>query len=128
MGDSLAGMSGADGGQPAERGTRSDVAALVLAAGAGSRLAPLTRLRPKPLCPVLDRTLLDRSLGRIADLDPDAALQVVVNAHHGAAAVVAHLAGRGSLAGAVSADGGVAPVDPSAEGVEAAHATAERAG
>ena len=38
----------------------------MLAAGAGSRLRPLTRFRPKPLCPVGDVTLLDGNLARVA--------------------------------------------------------------
>ena len=38
------------------------LAAVVLAAGAGTRLAPLTSVRPKALCPVGDRPLLDAAL------------------------------------------------------------------
>lgn len=68
------------------------LAAVVLAAGAGTRLRPLTDLRPKPLCPVGDRTLLDHALDRVAALGPG--VPVAVNAHHGAAAVVTHLADR----------------------------------
>ena len=37
------------------------LAAVVLAAGAGTRLRPLTRLRPKALCPVDNVPLVDRS-------------------------------------------------------------------
>lgn len=68
------------------------LAALVLAAGAGTRLRPLTVLRPKPLCPVGDRTLLDHALDRVAGLGRP--VPVAVNAHHGAAAVAAHVEGR----------------------------------
>ena len=68
------------------------LAALVLAAGAGTRLRPLTDLRPKPLCPVGDRPLLDHALDRVAALAPSP--PVAVNAHHGADAVLAHLADR----------------------------------
>lgn len=63
---------------------------VALAAGAGTRLAPLTLLRPKPLCPVGDRTLLDwalEALGRACD-------EVVVNAHHHAEQIAAHLGAR----------------------------------
>lgn len=66
------------------------LAAVVLAAGAGSRLAPLTRLRPKALCPVAGRALVDHALDRVATVvsDPTA---VAVNLHHGAEALHAHL-------------------------------------
>ncbi len=60
---------------------------VVLAAGAGTRLRPLTALRPKPLCPVGDRALLDWSLGAVAPLG----LDVAVNVHHGAGRIVAHI-------------------------------------
>lgn len=66
------------------------MAGLVLAAGAGSRLRPLTRLRPKPLCPVGGVALVDHALARVVPLVDE----VAVNVHHGAEAIVAHLAGR----------------------------------
>ena len=50
-----------------------DVAGLALAAGAGLRLRPLTLLRPKPLCPVGDRTLLDWALESLAAAGVDRA-------------------------------------------------------
>lgn len=78
---------------------------LVLAAGEGRRLRPLTWLLPKPLCPVLDRTLLDRSLDRVEALDPVRSFELVVNAHHGGAAVADHLERGGALAGWID-DGG----------------------
>jgi N-acetyl-alpha-D-muramate 1-phosphate uridylyltransferase len=72
-----------------------DVAAIVLAAGAGQRLRPLTLLRPKPLCPVGDTTLLDLALERVATAVPPAS--TAVNAHHLAEQVAAHVAGRFQL-------------------------------
>jgi NDP-sugar pyrophosphorylase family protein len=70
----------------------ADVCAAVLAAGEGARLRPLTRLRPKALCPVGDVPLVDLGLARAASVvDPGA---VAVNASHGRAALEAHLAGR----------------------------------
>ncbi|MHB1137617.1 MAG: nucleotidyltransferase family protein [Microthrixaceae bacterium] len=60
---------------------------LALAAGEGRRLRPLTRVRPKPLCPVGDRTLLDWSLDALAT----AVDEVAVNLHHGADQIAAHL-------------------------------------
>lgn len=44
------------------------LAGIVLAAGAGTRLHPLTALRPKALCPVGSVPLVDLALARIADL------------------------------------------------------------
>lgn len=67
-----------------------DLAAVVLAAGAGTRLAPLTRLRPKALCPVATRPLVDHALARVATVLPDQ-ISVAVNLHHGGAALDAHL-------------------------------------
>lgn len=60
---------------------------VVLAAGEGRRLAPLTRLRPKPLCPVGGRPLIDHAIERLGRRVPDLA----VNLHHGLAALDAHL-------------------------------------
>jgi NDP-sugar pyrophosphorylase family protein len=67
-----------------------EVAGVVLAAGAGTRLAPLTALRPKALCPVGNRPLVDLALDRLASsgLEPEA---VAVNLHHGADAIGAIL-------------------------------------
>jgi N-acetyl-alpha-D-muramate 1-phosphate uridylyltransferase len=66
------------------------LAGLALAAGEGRRLRPLTLLRPKPLCPVGDRTLLDWSLDAL-----EAAVDAVaVNVHHGRDPIVAHLGAR----------------------------------
>ena len=64
-----------------------DVAGLALAAGAGLRLRPLTLLRPKPLCPVGDRTLLDWALESLAAAGVDRA----VNAHHQVEQIQQHL-------------------------------------
>jgi N-acetyl-alpha-D-muramate 1-phosphate uridylyltransferase len=71
------------------------LAALVLAAGEGKRLRPLTDLRPKPLCPVGDTTLLDLAFERVSPVvSPDA---IAVNAHHLADQVVAHVGDRARL-------------------------------
>lgn len=70
------------------------LAALVLAAGRGRRLRPLTDTVPKPLLPVAGTTLLDAALGRVAevlDVTPDT---VAVNAHWLADQIVAHVRGR----------------------------------
>lgn len=69
----------------------ADLVGVVLAAGAGRRLAPLTRLRPKPLCPVGNVPLLDLALERLRSAG---IARVAVNVHHGRAAMEAHLAER----------------------------------
>lgn len=63
------------------------LAGMVLAAGAGTRLRPLTDLRPKPLCPVGGRPLVDHALDRLRPYVHD----IAVNLHHGAAQLDAAL-------------------------------------
>lgn len=70
------------------------LAGVVLAAGMGTRLAPLTTVRPKALCPVANRPLLDHALDRLGRLGLAGPRDVAVNAHHHAAAVVAAVADR----------------------------------
>jgi MurNAc alpha-1-phosphate uridylyltransferase len=69
------------------------LAAVVLAAGAGTRLRPLTDLVPKALCPVLNIALLDWALRRATALTP----AVAVNAHHRADQLAVHLGGAAHL-------------------------------
>ncbi len=71
-----------------------DVAGVVLAAGLGTRLAPLTTLLPKALCPVANRPLLDHALARLAALGLTGPGAVAVNAHHHAATVVTAVGDR----------------------------------
>lgn len=72
---------------------RTPVAGIVLAAGGGTRLRPLTRERPKPLCPVANRPLLDHALARLAPACDDDPTALAVNLHHGAPAIDAFLGG-----------------------------------
>ena len=65
--------------------------AMIMAAGLGKRMRPLTATRPKPLIEVAGRALLDHVLGRLAAAGVK---QVVVNVHYLADAVEAHLATR----------------------------------
>jgi len=65
--------------------------AMVLAAGLGTRLRPLTDRLPKPLVPVAGRTLLDHALDRLADAGVATA---VVNLHHLGDLIAEHLKGR----------------------------------
>ena len=62
--------------------------AVVLAAGAGTRLRPLTRVLPKALCPVGGVALLDLAVARARALTSE----VAVNVHHGRALMEAHMA------------------------------------
>jgi N-acetyl-alpha-D-muramate 1-phosphate uridylyltransferase len=72
----------------------SALCAVVLAAGAGSRLRPLTDLRPKALCPVGNVALLDRALARLAHHGLSGPAAVAVNAWHSAEQIVRHVGGR----------------------------------
>ncbi|MFN3525111.1 MAG: NTP transferase domain-containing protein, partial [Paracoccus sp. (in: a-proteobacteria)] len=64
---------------------------MIFAAGLGTRMRPLTDMRPKPLIEVAGRTLLDRAL----DLGTQAgAAPVVVNTHYLGAQIRRHLEGR----------------------------------
>lgn len=70
------------------------LAALVLAAGRGERLRPLTDKVPKPLLRVGGATLLDAALARVGAVVPVTPESVAVNAHWLADQIVAHVAGR----------------------------------
>ncbi len=68
---------------------------MVLCAGYGTRLRPLTDLVPKPLLPVGGRALLDLA---VANLDRAGVGPIVVNTHHLGGQVAAHLAARADAA------------------------------
>ena len=59
--------------------TVDELAGVVLAAGAGDRLSPLTRHLPKALCPVGMSPLVDHAIGRVRSATTD----VAVNVHYG---------------------------------------------
>ncbi|MDB5371645.1 MAG: Mannose-phosphate guanylyltransferase [Belnapia sp.] len=64
---------------------------MVLAAGLGLRMRPLTETTAKPLLPLHGRSLLDRALDRLQSAGVE---QAVVNAHWQADQVAAAVAGR----------------------------------
>src|ERR1044072_8636913 len=65
--------------------------AMVLAAGLGTRMRPLTDTLPKPLVQVAGQALIDHVLGRLADAGVETA---IVNVHHMADQIERHLKGR----------------------------------
>ena len=65
--------------------------AMVMAAGLGKRMRPLTATRPKPLIEVAGRPLLDHVLERLRAAGVE---KVVVNVHYLPGSVEAHLAKR----------------------------------
>ena len=92
--------------------TTGPTTAMVLAAGLGTRMRPLTDAIPKALIPLAGRTLLDRVLDKLVAAS---VTRAVVNVHHFADQVEAHLAARTDLevlisderAGLLDSGGGV---------------------
>jgi NDP-sugar pyrophosphorylase family protein len=68
--------------------------AMILAAGLGTRLRPLTNDRPKALVEIAGRTLLEITLTRLRDF---AVREVIVNTHHFAEMVRAYLEANGNF-------------------------------
>jgi MurNAc alpha-1-phosphate uridylyltransferase len=91
--------------------------AMVLAAGLGTRMRPLTDVRPKALVELAGRTLIDHILDRLATAGVETA---VVNVHHFADQMQAHLARRRTprvlisdeRAGLLDSGGGIANAAP----------------
>src|SRR5947208_2758738 len=65
--------------------------AMVLAAGLGTRMRPITERMPKPLIEVGGKPLIDHALDRLASAEVELA---VVNIHHFADQMQRHLASR----------------------------------
>jgi MurNAc alpha-1-phosphate uridylyltransferase len=68
----------------------TELVGVVLAAGRGERLRPLTDRQPKALCPVGNVPLVDLAIDRVTPY----AGAVAVNVHHWRDRMVAHLGGR----------------------------------
>jgi NDP-sugar pyrophosphorylase family protein len=69
-------------------GRRHEIAGVVLAAGLGMRLRPLTDLVPKALCPVNHVPLVDLAVGHVHAVTAD----IAVNVHHHRERMEQHLA------------------------------------
>jgi N-acetyl-alpha-D-muramate 1-phosphate uridylyltransferase len=65
--------------------------AMVLAAGLGQRMRPITDTLPKPLVRIGGKAMLDHALDRLAEAG---VAEAVVNVHHLAGQIEAHVAGR----------------------------------
>ena len=75
--------------------------AMILAAGLGTRLEPLTKIRPKPLFPVLNRPLVGITIEQIKEMG---AKGIIINAHH-LAEQVERFVGEGQWGAAVEVRG-----------------------
>jgi MurNAc alpha-1-phosphate uridylyltransferase len=65
--------------------------AMILAAGLGTRMRPLTDSQPKPMLPVADKPLLDWALDRLDEVGCE---EVLVNLHYLGDQIKAHLKSR----------------------------------
>lgn len=84
-----------------DAGVRAPRTAMVLAAGLGTRMRPLTADRPKALVEVAGRALIDHMLDRLAEAGVERA---VVNVHAFADRLEAHLEGRAGAPAIVISD------------------------
>ena len=74
---------------------------MILAAGLGTRLLPLTKHTPKALVEIGKMTLLERTLGRLVDAGCD---RIVVNLHHHAERISNFLAQHCAAGGQATGD------------------------
>src|SRR5258708_4268775 len=64
--------------------------AMILAAGRGERMRPLTDTTPKPLIPVAGASMLDRTMQRLKD---HGVRNIVINVHHLGEQIALHIGG-----------------------------------
>src|ERR1700679_580605 len=89
VGEAFAWKRRSDGGGAAcGAGEDGQMKAMILAAGLGTRLRPLTNDRPKALVEVAGRTLLEITLSRLREFGIH---EVIINVHHFAGMVVDYL-------------------------------------
>jgi N-acetyl-alpha-D-muramate 1-phosphate uridylyltransferase len=95
--------------------------AMILAAGLGTRMRPLSEGKPKPLIEIMGKTLIDHAIDR---LKAAGVTLIVINVHYKAEMLKAHLAKRKDIAIRISEEddnlldtgGGVAKALPYFEG------------
>jgi N-acetyl-alpha-D-muramate 1-phosphate uridylyltransferase len=95
----------------------SPTRAIVLAAGLGTRMRPLTNDRPKPLVKIRGKALIDHAIDRLVQAG---VTLIVVNVHYRAEMLKAHLARRRDVEihvsdetdGLLDSGGGIAKVLP----------------
>ena len=68
--------------------------AMILAAGLGKRMRPLTHKTPKPLLTVADRAIIDYTLDHLKEAGLE---NVIINIHHLGSQIVQHLKNRKDL-------------------------------
>jgi MurNAc alpha-1-phosphate uridylyltransferase len=103
---------------------------MIMAAGLGTRMRPLTDTRPKPLVEVRGRALLDHVIDRLVAAG---VTLIVVNTHYKAEMIKAHLAGRKDVDIRISDEsdalldsgGGILKALPHFEGEPFYHANAD---
>ncbi len=101
--------------------TKTIKRAMILAAGLGTRMRPLTNDRPKPLVQVRGKTLIDHAVDRLVQAGVE---MIVVNVHYRADLLKQHLAKRRDVdfrisdesGGLLDSGGGIAKVMPLFEG------------
>ncbi|MFH1673243.1 MAG: NDP-sugar synthase [Pseudomonadota bacterium] len=65
--------------------------AMILAAGLGTRVRPLSTLKPKPLFPILNRPIIDILIRQLKEAGCEA---IIINTHHLAERIADYIAGQ----------------------------------